>query len=335
MRRLRRSVVGVTQLVAGIVVACGERAREPAPAETAAAAPLPQPHLPPPARPPARPPAWDTTLGPVLAVRGASPAEAVLVFPHVTDSTLAETTQIETAMLRGRTVDLFNRSGRVGQARLDVVGASGAAGGDGVDGQCPSWPRATASRSDGGGGRGGGTLALPGWSVAFLAGRVEPITLDSIEGLPAADSAKLAAEVTRLASALPHDTARAFRGIPFAVRTAYRFSPEPGVDAVAAEVVRTVPQEATPLREHILLIGERASGAPGRRYRTVYSERASGLEERVETTEIVAAVRLKGAPPRPALVLARAGEVRTAYALLVRSPSGRWRVRWTSARTGC
>ena len=87
MRRLRRYIVGVAQLVAGSLVACGERAREPAPAETAAVAPLPPP--PPPARPPARPPAWDTTLGPVLAIRGTSPAEAVLVFPHFTDSTLA------------------------------------------------------------------------------------------------------------------------------------------------------------------------------------------------------------------------------------------------------
>ena len=314
------SALGVGLVAAAVLVACGEQAREPAPAETATVAPAPP--LQQPSRPPPGPPAWDSSFGPVIAVRGSSPSEVQVILPHVTDSTLASMTRLDTAGLGGHALDLFTHSGRAGQLRLGAVDNRGTVA------ECPSWPRAAAAPL-------GGSDAPPNWSVAFVAGRAEPIPLDSIEGLPAADSARLAAEVTRLASALPHDTALAFRGVPFVVRRAYRFSPAQGVDAVAAEVVRAVNQEANPLREHILPVAERASKEAGRRYHTVYSERASGVEERVPTTEVLAALRLGPPPRRAALVLVRAGEVSAAYALLERTRRGRWRVRWTSAYTGC
>jgi hypothetical protein len=66
----------------------------------------------------------------------------------------------------------------------------------------------------------------------------------------------------------------------------------------------------------------------------VYSDRASGSEESLITTELLAAVRLPS-PPRTALILLREGFDTNAYALLERSPRGEWRVRWTSVRTGC
>ncbi len=60
------------------------------------------------------------------------------------------------------------------------------------------------------------------WTAAFAAGRITAIPLDSIEGLAPRDSARLAADLTRLASALKDDTSQTFRGLPFVVLRAYR-----------------------------------------------------------------------------------------------------------------
>ena len=131
------------------------------------------------------------------------------------------------------------------------------------------------------------------------------------------------------------------------VVAAYRFAPAPRVTAVIADLVRKLNQEANPLQEHTLLIAEGDSAAEGGtpvaldsvstrgQLRTVYSERAAATEERIVTTEVLAAVALdEPGPPRSALVLGRVGYDATAYALLERTASGTWHVRWTSA-TGC
>jgi hypothetical protein len=168
--------------------------------------------------------------------------------------------------------------------------------------------------------------------VGFAGTAVEALALDSIETLTGADSARLAVEVTRLASALPGDTAASFRALPYTVRTARRFSPEPGVSAVVATLTRSVNQEAKPLGEQLLVVAERSTS--GGRYTPAYHERASGREETLETVEPLAAVRL-GADRRPTLVMARDFYDGTAYSLLERVGAGRWRVRWTSAYRGC
>jgi hypothetical protein len=171
------------------------------------------------------------------------------------------------------------------------------------------------------------------WTVAFAAGRATPIPLDSIEDDTPADSARLAADATRMAASLPGGSS-AFRAIPFAVRTAWRLSPESGVEAVVAVLVRKVNQEANPREEQTIVIGERPTRPAGAPYAVVYHERTSGMEETIETTDVLAAVRL-GAAGTPTLVLARDYGDGTAYSLVERVSPGTWRLRWSSAYAGC
>ena len=177
-------------------------------------------------------------------------------------------------------------------------------------------------------------MPAAGWSVAFVHGRVQPVALDSIESLARPDSARLAADVTRLASMLPDDTSRTFQGIPFAVRSAYRFPVANGVQGVVADVVRRLNQEANPLEQHTLLVAERSAADPQARFHTVFHERSAGSEETLETSDVLAVLRY-GSPVRTAIVLLREGLETSAYELLERDPSGHWRQRWVSVHTGC
>jgi hypothetical protein len=195
------------------------------------------------------------------------------------------------------------------------------------DAGCTQWPTTRLAADD-------GADAPAGWTIGFLAGLVEPLELDSLARLPRADSARLAAAVTSIASALPNDTAVYFRGLPFAVRSARRFAPAPGVEAVVAELVRKVNQEARPLEEHILLVAERDSGAARRAYRPVYSERSIGADDEVVTNEVLAAARVR-ATGSAIVVLYRDLYEGGRYAVLERVEPGRWRLRWTSVYTGC
>jgi len=265
---------------------------------------------------------WDASAGAALFVPGASSQQAIVVFPEYNDSTLTDTTTFDLDRVRSTELDLFSRAGKVVPARSTDSTRAGTAAAS-----CTAWPTVRLSPIGGGGGR------LKGWSVAVAAGSATAIPLDSIEDDPPADSAKLAAEVTRLAAAIPNDTAPAFRGLPFTVLTARRFTPAPGVDAVVAQLVRRVNQEARPYEQHILVIGERDAKAGGR-YSTAYFERVSGPEETIETSEILAALRL-GAEGVPTIVLGRDYGDGTAYSLIERSADGHWRLRWSSAYAGC
>jgi hypothetical protein len=178
------------------------------------------------------------------------------------------------------------------------------------------------------------TGAAGSWSVGFVHGRVTPIALDSVDGLASRDSMALAAEASRLASAVTANTAPAFQGLRFTAREMRRFEAVPGVQALAAHLVRKVNQEADPRQEHTLLVAERDSGMTSGPYRLAYAERSHGAEEEVSTSEVVAAVRLGGSR-RPILVLAREGDEGLAYALLERTGARRWQLRWTSALARC
>jgi hypothetical protein len=312
-----------------LAIGC-ERAQTPPAADTSAtaepprAAPTTRQAPPPPAPAPAAATiGWDTAAGPVLVVHDSAAALARLVFPRDTESPVVERGHVDRSLVEGHAFELFGRGGRVGSVRLgDVAVREGRGAG------CAEWPTASLQPVTPVGD------VPPAWSVAFEAGRVRPIALDSLGALSRTDSAYLAAEITRLAAALPGDTANAFRGVPFAVNDAYRFAPVAGVRAVVAEVERRLNQEANPLEQQILLVAEHDSTVADDGLHTVYFERRSGSEEALETFDVLAAIVLPD-PPRPTLVLVRAGPTTSAYALLERSSSGRWSLRWTSARAGC
>lgn len=267
------------------------------------------------------PSTWDTSAGPVMFVRGNSPSEAYVVFPTVTDSTPSDAVHFDSALARNTTVDLFQRAGGGEAAHIGAM-----AGGEWNADQCIEWPAAKVQSAANGD-------VTSGWNVAFLEGRAKALALDTVESMAHADSAKLAADITRLVSTVPNDTARTFRGIPFSVRTAYRFTPVAGIEAVVADVVRTLNQEANPLEEHTLIVGERPAGS-NVPYRLSYREVTSGSDETLESSDVLAAVSI-GTPARIYLVLEREGYESNAYAMLERQADGSWRLRWTSAHTGC
>ena len=261
--------------------------------------------------------AWDERAGRVLVIAADTPDRAVLVFPEFTDSTLTDSTTFDLVPLRRAKLTLFGRAGNAGSGTL--------AGSSPAPDDCAGWPSVRVSSA---------SSSPQGWTVGFMGSAVAPVALDSIEGLASADSAQLAAEVTRLAAALPGDTSDAFRGIPFSVRSVRRFQAAPGIDAFVAEIVRKVALEANPREEHLLVIAERDSGQATGRYAPAFSERTSGSEESVQSTDVLAAVRVGGAA-NTTLVVRRDDGTGGSYAMIERYASRRWRVRWTSAYTGC
>lgn len=303
--------------LAVFLLAC-ERSRTPAPPDTSRPAPAESTEAVAPVPPP---PAWDASAGPVMLARNGSATAALVVFPQYADSTLPDTVRFDVGGIRNLSVDLLGRSGAVGTATVASVQPKQWSGDE-----CIEWPRAQLRPTS--------DSTAAGWSVAFVHGRVQPVALDSIESLARPDSARLAADVTRLASMLPDDTSRTFQGIPFAVRSAYRFPVANGVQGVVADVVRRLNQEANPLEQHTLLVAERSAADPQARFHTVFHERSAGSEETLETSDVLAVLRY-GSPVRTAIVLLREGLETSAYELLERDPSGHWRQRWVSVHTGC
>lgn len=265
---------------------------------------------------------WDdSAAGPVLIVDGSNESEAAIVFPHYTDSTLADVSRLDTGIVRRGHVDLFSRGGAAGQA--DVIPTSaGTLGGD-----CTAWPTARVRSLD----RGAGGVPAA-WTAGFLAGNAVSLPMDSIQTLSPVDSARRAADVARVAAALPNDTSATFRDLPFVVRSAGRIVLDGGTEAILAEIVRQLNQEANPQEEHIFLIAERdsANGKPT----AAYFERVSGAEDDVESSEVLAVVRL-GPRRVPTIVLSRDYGDGGAYTLIERTGRGQWGVRWNSAYTGC
>lgn len=310
MRSPRRPLVALA-LVAAALAAC-ERPAEQHRADTTTAAPPAPPET---TATPLPEPAWNAGVGPVLVVHDASGDEAYVIGAPAGDTANAAST------VRGDTLDLFTPAGTVG--RVVVTGTSGR---EPQGARCAAWPSADLRAT-------GAEPPPADWTVAFVSGTVRPLPLSPIESMASADSARLAAELTRLASAIPDSARSPFTGLPFVVRTAYRFSPARGRVAVVADLVRKLNLEANPLEEHTLLVAERDSAEAQSRLRTVYWERTSANEERIVSTEVLAAVEVAGGQ-RTELVLARVGYDSTAYALLERSPNGVWRLRWTSPR-GC
>src|SRR5262249_21218730 len=147
-----------------------------------------------------------------------------------------------------------------------------------------------------------------------------------------ADSSSLVVSINRLASALPNDSAGRFAGLPFVVRSLWRFTLSKGPVVAVASVTRQINQEATPLQEHTLLIAERAP--TDTTFATAHSERSYGAEETIESRELLAGA-LIGVERTPALFLIRDYGDATAYGLLERRADGQWRRRWTSARRHC
>lgn len=266
---------------------------------------------------------WDSRLGPVLLVNGGSADVAMIVIGDSARSGADIVTEREAITLRSTPAILLGRGDSVEVAILQEA----LLGRNQDDSECTGWPawRITKARA---------SAALRPWVVGFVGATVLPVSMDSIEALLRADSARLAAEATRLASTLPSNAADRLAGLPFTVTSLWRFRAGPGVEGMAANLVRRVNQEARPLEERTLLIAERDSSRRDERFILGYYDRTQGAEETVESRDVLALVRLSPSS-QPMLVLARDFGDGTAYAIVERDPTGRWREKWRSPRGHC
>lgn len=258
---------------------------------------------------------WDSAAGPLIIVPvSRSATDVAIVLPGLTDSTLAATSRFELRGLENLPVELFSPRGQVGSSRLQVSSQSSDLTG------CINWPT--------------GKLADPiagRWRVALEKGRAVGLPLDSVEGMTSSDSAQFVADVVKAALSLTDAEDPAFREIPFFVRKGYRFS-TPTSSVVIAEVVRRINEEANPREEHLLLLAERPEG--NARYRVAFRARSAGPEESLETSEVLAALRLTKSN-REAVVITFDFEDGGEIGLLERAAANDWRVVWRSAYTGC
>jgi hypothetical protein len=236
--------------------------------------------------------------------------------PEATELTVGDTAGLA-AQLGSAQVQLFSRAGLVGTARVSVDGAPR------VEAGCTAWPVARLAVD-------GGQSVAP-WTAAFMAGRVSAITLDSIEGLSPRDSARLAIDLTRLASGVRDDTVATFRGLPFVVLRAWRTK---GLDSgfVVATLARRVNQEDAPKEERLVLVIDQ-TGNDARQWTVAWHERASGSEDELVVAEPLLAFRT-GVSSDVHLLFGRDDGVALGAALLTRR-AGVWRVQWESAVAGC
>ena len=249
-----------------------------------------------------------------MIVSTGNSATVGVVIPEATDSTI-EALQGITAPVAGLKFDLFGRAGRLASG----IPASPVSQSDTTQ-QCYSWPPAKLGSSH------------ANWRIGFVSGRVQPIPLDSIEALNSADSSALTVSLAQTAAKLPAASDPTFRGLPFRVRSAYRFSLD-SLDFVIADVVRTVNEEANPRVEHLLIVGEKPRNVAGQLDVGYYS-RTAGKEEFVQATEVLAVVRVS-ASKRPVIVVNIEYDDGGKLGLIERTTSGEWRATWRSAYTDC
>jgi hypothetical protein len=215
-------------------------------------------------------------------------------------------------------VELFSHDDRTSRAVLH----SGAAA------QSCAWRR-EASFTPGEGG-----AMSNNWLLALAPGVAVPYGIDGAEELLPRDSAALVARVSRLVSAIPEDsTSSPFRGLPIVVRGVWRFRLADSTIVVVAIAMRSLNVESNPRTQAIMLIAEPDGSSGDGRWRTVFSERVVGPEDRVEGMDLLAAFQLRGG--RAAVALAREGDAGLQLEIVERTAPGVWALSWSSSALPC
>jgi hypothetical protein len=244
----------------------------------------------------AAPEDWAGELGQLFVVPSDTDNAAVVIFPDFPSARL----------IASAPITLVNVSGDTLRARAQLVATESE--------QCGGAPLVELRDT-----------VTGAWTVGLLGRSVATLRADSIEGMPPADSAKLAADLARIASGLTANQESRFSGLPFAVLSAHRVD-EAERQTVVAHLVRRLPQEASPLEEHMLIIADRPKAPANAGWKVSHTERSEGSEDTAEHFQLLAAVR---APDRVMLILARDQLERTRYEILERQALGPWRSRWS------
>ncbi len=171
------------------------------------------------------------------------------------------------------------------------------------------------------------------WTLRQVDASLEPLALVAIESLASRDSAGFAARIARAVDVLPSDTSEAdFRGLPVAVRAAWRFAPTLGDTIVVALVARRLPMESNPLEELFFLVA-----SPGQRQGVRdplvagWVVREVATEESIAVRELLAAYRAEEAL---SLVIAHDAGAGVRAELLSRRAS-KWSVEWSGPLPIC
>jgi hypothetical protein len=248
------------------------------------------------------PVAWFANSAPLLLVPSHAPDRALLVFA---DSTIDEADELP----GDSTARLLRLDGTSDPVRLTVL--------QNAEGCSESSLDPSPAKS---------------WGAGFIGGTPTGVAIDTLRGMSRNDSTALTREAFRLASAIPNGEGSRFGGLPFAIVDLWRMKTTEGKTVIVAAMRRQLNQEDSPLEERTFIVAE--SDAPTSDYSLVYSERASGAEETVESRELLAAVTFPGSNALELVVSHDFGD-ETAYAIVERTGAKQWKVRWTSRRFSC
>jgi hypothetical protein len=294
----RRAIFVISVL---IIAAC-ERAKTPAPGAPVDAS-QPSAAAEPSGSSPAR--VWDDELGALLATPSLDVGTPVM-FARDT----AANADIE--------VELFNHDDHTTRATLHPGAAIRAC----------AWRRnASLTASDG--------KPVPNsWLLALSPGVATPFGIDGVAELLPRDSAATVARISRLVSGIAEDSSSApFRGLPIVVRDAWRFQLADSTVVAVAIATQSLNVESNPRVQAVTLIAEPDPSAGAGQWRTAFSERTAGPEDRIEGMDLLAAFLLHGS--KPAVALVREGDAGLQIQIVERTGPGVWRVHWTSAALPC
>lgn len=160
------------------------------------------------------------------------------------------------------------------------------------------------------------------------------LALERLDQLAPRDSARMAARLARLGGSLATDTTVAdFRGLPIAVRSAWRVVPIEGDTVLAAILVRRIPIESDPMEEIFTVLAS-PEARPGLRdgLRAEWVQRDVGREDAVVFREVVALWRIPG---DTVAVLFAHDEDRGVVGQLLSRSSRAWATRWDGVFPEC
>jgi hypothetical protein len=160
------------------------------------------------------------------------------------------------------------------------------------------------------------------------------LALERLDQLAPRDSARLAARLARLGGSLATDTTVAdFRGLPIAVRSAWRVVPMDGDTVLAAILVRRIPIESDPMEEIFTVLAS-PEARPGLRdgLRAEWVQRDVGREDAVVFREVVALWRVPG--DTVAVLFAHDDDRGVVGQLLTRTAKV-WATRWDGVFPHC
>jgi hypothetical protein len=250
--------------------------------------------------------AWDDTIGPVVAAP--SPDNGA---PALFSRDTASTADVQ--------VELFNHTGHSIAATLRPIAHQDSC----------RWMRSAKLIP------GRGVPDAPDWSLALAPTVAIPVALTGIGDLQPRDSASLAARVSALVSALPEDSASTpFRGLPIVVRDAWRFQvPGDSASVVVAVASRTLNVESNPLSEVVTVVAEPDASAGAPEWRATLVQRDAGAEDRVEGTDLLAALQLRNG--HVAVALMNESDTGNQIEIIERTGPASWRRRWSTVAFSC